>query len=110
MVNQPKAYNLTGTDAPWYRGWNLTEDQREVYRKRSRASQLAKARALSNDGTDSNHPINEPKLDPFSLMPRCRENGLQVLSLFSGGGGLDLGFDMAGFRHAASYEILPYAS
>jgi len=31
------------------------------------------------------------------------------LSLFSGGGGLDLGFDLAGFDHVASYDIIPVA-
>ncbi|WP_217495720.1 DNA cytosine methyltransferase [Pseudoalteromonas byunsanensis] len=34
-------------------------------------------------------------------------NGIRALSLFSGGGGLDLGFDRAGFHHVASYELIP---
>ena len=38
-------------------------------------------------------------------MPRIASHGLRALSLFSGGG-LDLGFDRAGYRHVASYEIL----
>ncbi len=40
-------------------------------------------------------------------MPQLPKNGLSSLSLFSGGGGLDLGFDLAGFHHVASYEIIP---
>ncbi|MEE8584596.1 MAG: DNA (cytosine-5-)-methyltransferase [Acidobacteriota bacterium] len=40
-------------------------------------------------------------------MPESKPNGFSALSLFSGGGGLDLGFDRAGFRHLASYELLP---
>lgn len=36
--------------------------------------------------------------------------GLRALSLFSGGGGLDLGFDRAGYEHVASYEILEPAA
>ncbi|WP_197740078.1 DNA cytosine methyltransferase [Vibrio taketomensis] len=40
-------------------------------------------------------------------MPRLESNGLRSLSLFSGGGGLDLGFDLAGFEHVASYELIP---
>jgi len=39
-------------------------------------------------------------------MPQLESNGLRALSLFSGGGGLDLGFDRAGYTHVASYEIL----
>jgi DNA (cytosine-5)-methyltransferase 1 len=43
-------------------------------------------------------------------MPRQPSNGLRALSLFSGGGGLDLGFDRAGFEHVASYELLEGAA
>jgi DNA (cytosine-5)-methyltransferase 1 len=43
-------------------------------------------------------------------MPRQQRNGLRSLSLFSGGGGLDIGFDRAGFEHVASYEILSGAA
>ncbi|MGC4152415.1 MAG: DNA (cytosine-5-)-methyltransferase [Propionicimonas sp.] len=43
-------------------------------------------------------------------MPRRDPNGLTTLSLFSGGGGLDLGFDLAGFTHAGSWEILEDAA
>jgi DNA (cytosine-5)-methyltransferase 1 len=36
-----------------------------------------------------------------------RRKRVRALSLFSGGGGLDLGFDLAGFDHVASYELIP---
>ena len=36
-------------------------------------------------------------------------NGYTFLGLFSGAGGLDLGFELAGFEHTESNEILPYA-
>lgn len=39
-------------------------------------------------------------------MPQQRRHGLRALSLFSGGGGLDLAFEHAGFEHAASFDIL----
>lgn len=43
-------------------------------------------------------------------MPQLAGNGVRALSLFSGGGGLDLGFARAGFEHVASYEILEDAA
>lgn len=46
------------------------------------------------------------RLDPNDLMPQLDSNGLVCLSLFSGGGGLDLGFERAGFGHTAALEIL----
>ena len=36
-------------------------------------------------------------------------NGYTFLGLFSGAGGLDLGFSKAGFEHTQSSDILPYA-
>jgi len=59
---------------------------------------------------DPIHPINTPQLRPTELMPQREDNGLRALSVFSGGGGLDLGFDRAGYQHAASYEILTNAA
>jgi DNA (cytosine-5)-methyltransferase 1 len=99
-----------GTQAPWYKGWDLTDDQRDVFRKRSAASRLAKERALRGEGPAPLHPINTPRLDPNSLMPLIKRHGLRSLSLFSGGGGLDLGFDRAGFDHVASFEIIEAAT
>ena len=39
-------------------------------------------------------------------MPKQKPTGLRALSLFSGGGGLDLAFDRAGFEHVGSFDIL----
>jgi len=96
-------------DAPWRQGWDLTEDERDVFRKRSVASRQRKASALRGEGPTPLHPVNEPRLDPAELMPRLPANGLRVLSLFSGGGGLDYSFEAAGFKHVASYDILDIA-
>ncbi len=41
---------------------------------------------------------------PFSPVPF---HGIPVVSFFSGAGGLDLGFEMAGFEHLACLEINP---
>ncbi|MCT7969570.1 DNA (cytosine-5-)-methyltransferase [Laspinema sp. D1] len=90
-------------------GWNITEAERAIYRNRSQASSAAKAKALRGEGPKPIHPINVPKLHPEDLMPQLPPHGLRSLSLFSGGGGLDLGFDRAGFTHVASYDILPDA-
>ena len=39
-------------------------------------------------------------------MPERERRGLCSLSLFSGGGGLDLGFERAGLQHVASFDVL----
>jgi DNA (cytosine-5)-methyltransferase 1 len=41
------------------------------------------------------------------LMPQLKNNDLTAISLFSGGGGLDLGFSRAGYSNVASYELIP---
>lgn len=99
-----------GTEKPWYQGWNLTEAERDVFRQRSRKSNQRKVQAMRGEGRPSLHPINVPKLDPADLMPQLPTCRLRSLSLFSGGGGLDLGFDRAGFAHVASYELLRNAA
>lgn len=90
-------------------GWEITETQREIYRQRSQASSKAKAQALRGEGSPPIHPINIPKLKPEQLMAQLPSNDWRALSLFSGGGGLDLGFDRAGFTHVAAYDTLPQA-
>jgi DNA (cytosine-5)-methyltransferase 1 len=95
------------TKSSWHQGWDITEEEREIYRKRSQASSQAKAKAIRGEGRTPVHPINVPRLNPEDLMPQLANNGWRSLSLFSGGGGLDLGFDRAGFTHVASYDILP---
>ena len=84
----------------------LTEEKREEYRKISKESRLAKS-AATKGLLDIVHKENTPCLNISSLMPQLENNGLRTLSLFSGGGGLDLGFDRAGYEHIASYELIP---
>lgn len=86
--------------------YNITDEKREEYRRISHESRLAKLGA-QNGEHERIHEINLPLLDPNELMPQLSENGLTALSLFSGGGGLDLGFDKAGYNHVASYELIP---
>lgn len=100
-----KPYQATGTQAPWYRGWDLTEEERHRFRLNSIASQAAKAKALRGECKRAKHPIPDPRLRAEDLMPVVGTHGLRALSMFSGGGGLDIGFERAGFDHVASYEI-----
>jgi DNA (cytosine-5)-methyltransferase 1 len=95
---------------PHHRPWTLTDEERQAYRRMAQASRLAKLRALRGEGPEPVHAVNVPRLDPSQLMPAVVPNGLRALSLFSGGGGLDVGFDRAGFEHVASYEILEDAA
>ena len=78
-------------------GYVLTSEQRERYRITSIRSQTRKRALLAVKPQDQ--PIEVElvnRLDPSDLMPQLADNGLTSLSLFSGGGGLDLGFERAG--------------
>ena len=109
-MKEIKEHTLTGTDASWYDGWKIDSKQREKYSTLSKNSYKAKLRAVTENKIGYYQKINVPKLNPSDLMPKLKNNGLRTLSLFSGGGGLDLGFDLAGFIHVASYEILDFAA
>lgn len=95
---------------PNHRPRLLTVGQRQVFRTRSSVSRAAKAAAMRGEGPPPLHPINVPNLRPEELMPLLGATGLGALSLFSGGGGLDIGFERAGYSHAASYELLEDAA
>lgn len=88
--------------------YDLTDEQRNVYRETSLKSKQRKASLLEQNAgiTLGNNALLEPRLNPADLMPRRAPNGMASLSLFSGGGGLDIGFERSGYAHAASYEIL----
>ncbi len=86
--------------------YNITDEKREKYRKISHESRLSKL-AAEQGLLDCVHEVNIPLFNPDLLMPQLENNGLTTISLFSGGGGLDLGFSKAGYKHAVSYELIP---
>lgn len=119
-MNRPvsrRAANTTGelrlsaarAVGPHHRPRLMSDTERELWRQRSAASLSAKRAALAGNH-EPMHDLNVPKLDPYDLMPQQEANGIAGLSLFSGGGGLDLGFQRAGFGQVASFEILPFAA
>ena len=88
------------------RQYDITDEKRAWYRDISNESRLAKMSA--EEGlVDAIHEVNIPRFDPDALMPQLKPNHLTAISLFSGGGGLDLGFLRAGYEHVASYELIP---
>ena len=88
-------------------GYELTDEQRDRYRATSIRSQRRKVALLAVDpAAMPNEPGFIGRLEPGDLMPQLDPHGLTSLSLFSGGGGLDLGFERAGFEHQVSFEVL----
>ncbi len=86
--------------------YQITAERRQQYRDTSIRSQQRKAALIAGSRHGNIIQVHRPRLDPNALMPLVEQTGLTALSLFSGGGGLDLGFERAGVGHAASYEIL----
>jgi DNA (cytosine-5)-methyltransferase 1 len=110
MVSRQTVPSRIPSTSPYHEPWNLTEEERQAFREMAQRSRAAKAAAARGEGPEPLHPVNEPKLDVADLMPMRDPNTLRALSLFSGGGGLDLGFWRAGFEHVASYEIMESAA
>ncbi len=109
VMETERAYLLAGTAAPWYSGRSLTDEERARFRQISNDSRRAKARALAGECDKPRYPVPTPRLDTESLMPRLPQSGFRALSLFSGGGGLDIGFERTGFDHVASFDIMDHA-
>jgi len=108
-VHDPVVPSRIRSDHPLHEPWMLTASTRERYRQIARRSRK-RAQEAAAGLLDAVHQPNEPVLHPADLMPQLVPNELRALSLFSGGGGLDLGFERAGFTHVASYELLDHAA
>lgn len=87
--------------------YDLTDAQRERYRATSQRSKQRKLLLTSAVAPgDKGLEPRGARLDINDLMPQLDFHGMTALSLFSGGGGLDIGFERTGFAHCASFEIL----
>jgi DNA (cytosine-5)-methyltransferase 1 len=87
--------------------YDLTDQQRARYRETSIRSQQRKQHLLREGLTNPVVGIGlGDRLNPDDLMPQLDGHELSTVSLFSGGGGLDLGFERAGFAHEGSFELL----
>lgn len=84
----------------------ISDEKRDWYRLVSARSRQRKKAASNGELTVAGQAVNSPNLQPEDLMPRRKPHGLRALSLFSGGGGLDLAFERAGYEHVASFDIL----
>lgn len=109
LIDQAVPSRIRST-SPLHEPRALTAAERERFRESARRAREAKSAAMRGEGASPLHPINVPSLNPYDLMPQLEGKGLRSLSLFSGGGGLDIGFERAGFEHVASYEIMEDAA
>lgn len=100
---------IKSTD-PLHEQRRLTAAERAVFRARSQEARRRREAAIAGRGEEAIHEINVPNYDPLSSMPQLDLLDHGAISLFSGGGGLDLGFDRAGFKHAGSWEIMEEAA
>lgn len=86
--------------------YDISENKRDWYRSVAARSRRRKKAACNGELKLGPKKVNIPALRPEDLMPQQERHGLTALSLFSGGGGLDLAFDRSGFEHVASFDIL----
>ena len=86
--------------------YDISEDKRQWYRDVSTRSRLRKQAARNGELEHCRQGVNVPTLRAERLMPKQKPAGLRALSLFSGGGGLDLAFDRSGYEHVGSFDIL----
>jgi len=91
-------------EAKWRQGWDLTEEKREWFRQKSIKSASRKRTLMAAPQELANS--RQPRLDPCALMPQKSKCPIDSVSLFSGCGGLDIGFERAGYNHLLSVDVL----
>ncbi|PST48887.1 DNA (cytosine-5-)-methyltransferase [Bifidobacterium callitrichos] len=110
LEDDPVTESRIKTMDPLHEPQRLTRSRREEFRRMASESREARRKALAGEGPKPLHPVNIPEFDPMTLMEQRPYCGADAISLFSGGGGLDLGFDLAGVGHIGSWEILEDAA
>ena len=97
-------YTISVTAESWRQGNDISDEKREWFRQKSIASASRKRRLTALE--PSKEPLRKARLDIEKLMPTLSPCSIDSISLFSGCGGLDIGFERAGFKHVLSLDIL----
>ena len=84
-------------------GWNISSERRDWYRQKSKSSAERKRKAKGNVPSVARR---KHVLDNSQNMPQLSKAPIDCVSLFSGCGGLDIGFERAGFGHIFAADIL----
>ena len=90
----------------WRKGWNITDEKRNWYRSKSKDSAKRKRLAEKNLVSVHESELRVPRQNNDDLMPVCPSASVDSISLFSGCGGLDIGFERTGYNHLLSVDIL----
>ena len=62
-MKERKEHTIRGTEASWYEGWDISEEQREKYSTLSKNSYKAKLKAVTENKIGAYQKINKPRLD-----------------------------------------------
>lgn len=84
-------------------GWKISAERRDWYRQKSKSSAERKKRAQAKKPTKAKRTH---VLDNIQNMPQLAQAPIDCISLFSGCGGLDIGFERAGYEHIFAADIL----
>ena len=84
-------------------GWKISSKKRDWYREKSKVSASRKRLAKQNVASTAKR---KHKLDNKANMPILDNVPVDCVSLFSGCGGLDIGFERAGFNHIYAADVL----
>ena len=84
-------------------GWKISSEKRDWYRQKSKSSAIRKKQSKENV---SKVAKRHHRLNNSETIPQLSDVPIECVSLFSGCGGLDIGFERAGFGHVLSADIL----